>query len=448
MTQGVAVKRRGPGYRFEDLSQLLGVTAPVVPRQSSPAIWAGHRLHNEASAWLEHRQAVLRNDRSVSTNAERLVGWLRFLTTRNQTVHTATEADYRAYEARCRFPSSDDHPELTGVSSAWWRTTKSVIKQFHEWMAATYGTPLPFTIVDKRGRDGILMRGIPDAGRLLQARPEALPLMPDAVDSILAAAARPTPSGQERGQRRRDVGLIQWLVGTGMRITPALHLTTFEVPPRSGGDFDWLHTPAAINKYGRAVRSAAFAARLEPARVYMAGDRRVTARHGRHHDPSDPLRVVEADARTVTWSADGGLQVRRQWNDVDVGHRRRLVNADGSSPLLWLTQTGSPMSTRQAQHVVKEAIKHASAADSSVPRDAHPHSLRHTYATFMVVMWLRRDESLYPSGQHRIQFGLVDAVRHVQRELGHTDERTTHVYTGHVPELLGLDPDRIKGGRR
>jgi len=63
----------------------------------------------------------------------------------------------------------------------------------------------------------------------------------------------------------------------------------------------------------------------------------------------------------------------------------------------------------------------------------------------MVVMWLRRDDSLYPSGQHRIQFGLVDAVRHVQRELGHVDERTTHVYTGHVPELLGLDPARIKG---
>ncbi len=448
MTQGVAVKRRGPGYRIEDLSSLLGLEAPEVRRQTSPAIWTGSRLHNEATAWIEHRQALLRNDRSVSTNAERLVGWLRFLETRAQTVHTAGEADYRAYEARCRFPTRDEHPELTGVSSAWWRTTKSVIKQFHEWMAATYGTPLPFTIVDKRGRDGVLTRGIPDAGRLLQARPEALPLMPDAVDSILVAAARPTPSGKERGQRRRDVGLIQWLVGTGMRITPALHLTTFEVPPQSGGDFDWLHTPAAVNKYRRAVRSAAFAARLEPARVYMAGDRRVTAQHGRRHNPIDPLHIVAADARTVTWSAGDGLGVRRQWNDVDIDHRLRLVNADGSSPLLWLTQTGAPMSTRQAQHIVKDAVKHASAACTSVPLDAHPHSLRHTYATFMVVMWLRRDEALYPSGQHRIQFGLVDAVRHVQRELGHTDERTTHIYTGHVPELLGVDPDRIKGKRR
>ncbi len=232
-----------------------------------------------------------------------------------------------------------------------------------------------------------------------------------------------------------------------MRITPATHLTTYEVPSRSGGDFDWLHTPAAINKYGRAVRSAAFAPRLEAARVYMAGDRRVIADHGGGHAPADPLCIVEADGRAVTWRTPDGMTVRRQWNDVDDKHRRRLVNANGSSPVLWLTQTGSPLSTRQAQHIVKEAVRVASAANHTVPAEAHPHSLRHTYATFMVVMWLIRDDGLYPSGRHRIRFGLVDAVRHVQRELGHTDERTTHVYTGHVPELLGLDPDRIKGKR-
>lgn len=49
------------------------------------------------------------------------------------------------------------------------------------------------------------------------------------------------------------MALIDWLVGTGMRITSATHLTTYEVPPRSGGDFDWLHTPAAINKHGLRV---------------------------------------------------------------------------------------------------------------------------------------------------------------------------------------------------
>lgn len=344
-------------------------------------------------------------------------------------------------------PTPDDHPELTPVSSAWWRTTKSIIKQFHEWLGASYGTPLPFTIVDKHGPYGFRARGIADAGRLVQARPDVLPLLPDAVDAIVAAATRPTPSGQERGQQRRDVGLIQWLVGTGMRITPATHLTTYEVPPRSGGDFDWLHTPAAINKYGRAVRSAAFAARLDGARLYMAGDRRVIAEHGGGHAPADPLHIVEADGRTVTWTTTDGMSVRRQWNDVDEKHRLRLVNPDGSSPLLWLTQTGAPLSTRQGQHIVKEAVKVASATNHMVPADAHPHSLRHTYATFMVVMWLLRDDGLYPSGQHRISFGLVDAIRHVQRELGHTDERTTHVYIGHVPELLGLDPDRIKGKR-
>jgi integrase len=444
LTQNVAVRPRGPAYRLDDVSSVLGIEAPPVDRQDSPAVWVGDRLHNEATTWLEHRQASLRNDRTVSTNANRLVGWIRFLGSRGQTVHTAREDDYRAYEARCRFPTVDDHGDLTPVSAAWWKATKSVIKQFHEWLAATYGSPLPFEIVDKRGRDGLITRGIPDAGRLSQARPDVLPLMPDAVDAIVAAAGRSTPSGQERGQRRRDVGLIQWLVGTGMRITPALHLTTYEVPPRSGGDFDWLHTPAAINKYRRAVRSAAFAHRLEAARIYMAGDRRVTALHGRHR-PANPLHIVDADVRAVTWMTCDGAKVRRNWNDVDIGHRLRLVDPDGSSPLLWLTQTGEPMSTRQAQHVVKESVKSANAADHRVPADAHPHSLRHTYATFMVVMWLRRDEALYASGQHRIHFGLVDAVRHVQRELGHTDERTTHIYTGHVPELLGLDPDRIKG---
>jgi len=73
-----------------------------------------------------------------STNAERLVGWIRFLGSRGRTVHTAGEDDYRAYEAAYRFPGADDHPELTPVSSAWWRTTKSIIKQFHEWLADPY----------------------------------------------------------------------------------------------------------------------------------------------------------------------------------------------------------------------------------------------------------------------------------------------------------------------
>jgi hypothetical protein len=263
LNQSVSVRRRGPAYQLDHFSSVLGVAGPDVPRQASPAIWVGDRLHNEATAWLENRQATLRNDRSVSTSADWLVGWVRFLRSRGQTVHTAGEVDYRAYEACCRFPDGGDDSELTPVSAAWWRTTKSIIKQFHEWLAATYGTPLPFRIVDKRGPHGFATRGIADAGRLLQARPDVLPLLPDAVEAIVAAAARPTPSGQQRGQQRRDVALIEWLVGTGMRISPATHLTTYEVPPRSGGDFDWLHTPAAINKYGRAVRSAALRAALK-----------------------------------------------------------------------------------------------------------------------------------------------------------------------------------------
>ncbi|MDQ6799103.1 MAG: hypothetical protein M3011_13995, partial [Actinomycetota bacterium] len=91
MNQKVSVRRRGPAYQLDHVSSVLGLAGPEVPRQASPAIWVGDRLHNEATAWLENRYASLRNDRSVSTNAERLVGWIRFLGSRGQTVNSAGE---------------------------------------------------------------------------------------------------------------------------------------------------------------------------------------------------------------------------------------------------------------------------------------------------------------------------------------------------------------------
>src|ERR1700680_2791702 len=124
MTRGAAWASGG-GSLYQGASG-----GPSGPRQASPAIWGGDRLHNEATAWLENRQATLRNDRSVSTSADRLVGWVRFLRSRGQTVHTAGEVDYRAYEACCRFPDGGDDSELTPVSAAWWRTTKSIISSF------------------------------------------------------------------------------------------------------------------------------------------------------------------------------------------------------------------------------------------------------------------------------------------------------------------------------
>ncbi|MGI9016338.1 MAG: hypothetical protein ACR2HR_04400 [Euzebya sp.] len=443
----VHVRYRSSAYDLGNVSALLGVDAPEVARQSSPAMWVGDRLHHEASAWLELRHARLRNDKTLSTNAQRLQGWIRFLRSRGQTVHTASEEDYRAYEVACRFPTKEAHPDLIAVSDGWWRNTKSVIKQFHEWLQTTYGTPTPFEVIDKHGPNGRMTRGIADAGRLRQARPGALPLLPAAIDAVVAAAAAPTATGRERGQGLRDQALIQWLVATGMRITPATHLTHYEVPPISGGDFDWLHTPAAVNKYRRAVRSGAFAARLVPTRRYIAGDRAILAAHGTRHAPLDPLHIHGADHRWVTYSDADGVKTRRQWNEMEEGQRHLLVDVNDSSPLLWLTQTGEPMSTRTGQHVVKEAIKRAAAKDLSIPSDASPHSLRHTYATFMAVMWIAAEPDLYSAGEHRIKFGLTDAVRHVQRALGHTDERTTTIYTGHVTDLLGLDPDRLKGKR-
>ena len=441
----VQVQPRHAAYDLARLSAVLGLDPPQVPRQRSPAIWVEGQLHHEATAWLEVRHATLRNDKTVTTNSQRLKAWIQFLRGRDETVHTATEEDYRAYEVACRFPTPDDHPNLTPVSDGWWRNTKSVIKQFHEWLRDTHGTPTPFSVVDKHGPNGRTTSGIEDAGRLRQPRPGALPLLQAAIDRIVAAAGEPTPEGRERGQGLRDQALIQWLVATGMRITPSTNLTHYEVPPASGGDFDWLHTPAAINKYRRAVRSGAFAARLFPVRAYLAGDRAVLAAHGVRHQPLAPLHIKRADHRWVTYVTGDGEVVRRQWNEIDEEHRHRLVDVDGSSPLLWLTQTGGPMSTRTGQHVVKEAIKRAAAADASIPTS--PHSLRHTYATFMAVMWIAADPDLYRVGEHRIQFGLTDAVRHVQRQLGHTDERTTGIYTGHVADLLGLHPDRLKGKR-
>ena len=442
----ITVHRPQAGPRnFDDIGRMLGLDDPpaVAERHLAPSIWKHGRIHNEATQWLEHWYGRRRNADTAYRYAVALAGWLRHLDGAGKTVHDATAEDYRAYEALNRFPADGSD----GITSSSWDGIKTVIKQFHEWLFQTWGTELPFPIEAKYGPYGTVY-GIPDAGRRTKPAPSVVPLDPDHLDAVLMAAKRPTATGQDARTPRRDMAIIAWMAGTGMRVTPTSLITVYEVPKPTGGPYDLVRTPAEVNKYKRGVHGHGFASRLDIVRSYVAGERQVLL-DGTSHDPDRPLHVVEDDKATdttkVTFTDIDGRSVTRPWDHLTADQRLRLVTPDGHTPILFTTSTGRPMSTRTIAHVFHGAAKHC-ADRPGFPDGVHPHSCRHTYATYLATAYYRADPDLYWGRGNIIRFNKPeDAVKFTQRNLGHTSEQTTLVYTRHVELLSTTDLDRIKG---
>ena len=442
-------------YELADIDQLIGTVPLDVLRSGAPSIMVSDRMHNEANRWLELRSEELRNQDTVWTLAKRLREWIEFLADRDRTVHTASEVDYRAYEAAKRWP--DD--AATAVGDGWWTGTSSAIKIFHEWLREAYGTPLPFTLVKKRRPDGTPIWGIAHAGRMTTGRSGAVPLGVDHANALVAATQRSTPSGRDRANASRDRAFVELVLGTGIRIAPASLLTHYEFPSLGTLPLSHFKIPAQINKYKRGVQGYGFAYRLRAVEHYLKGERRLAVLNTQH-DPStltqlqsaqdrSPLTVIEAGPDRVVYETLAGQRFNRAWDDVTAEVRLRLVDMDGTSPLIFVSSTGRPLTIRSLRDIVSKAGHHANELDRRFPQRVYPHMLRHTYGTHMAALWTKGlpDPDLDPEMRERFRgdYRVVDAVRLVQTQLGHRDQKTTDIYTQHVELLLGEHVDRLLG---
>ena len=98
----------------------------------------------------------------------------------------------------------------------------------------------------------------------------------------------------------------------------------------------------------------------------------------------------------------GGMAVR--WLSSYIDHARPQLLQGRTSPVLFLSYRGNPLTRMTVWDIVREAAIAAGIGDS-----IHPHTLRHSFAT------------------HLLQGGAD--LRVVQELLGHADIRTTEIYT-------------------
>jgi integrase/recombinase XerD len=101
----------------------------------------------------------------------------------------------------------------------------------------------------------------------------------------------------------------------------------------------------------------------------------------------------------------GGPAVRWLSKYIDTVRPILKGRKPGSTPILFLTYRGNPLSRMAVWNIVKKSARMA-----GITEHIHPHALRHSFAT------------------HLLQGGAD--LRVVQELLGHADIKTTEIYTG------------------
>ena len=186
-------------------------------------------------------------------------------------------------------------------------------------------------------------------------------------------------AGYHGRELARNAAVGGLALATGLRLQEFTYLLSYEVPampPRPTAMPIPFPVPAAIAK-GRKFRTTWISCEaLAGVGQYLELDRAVTADGSPWRPPErwgEPLLVTGPDER-------GGRVngVRRRWDTLTPGERRRLVAPDGGSCLLAVKNGGGPFTAWPA--VFERASDRIRARDE--PRFPHvfPHRLRHTFS--------------------------------------------------------------------
>ena len=273
-------------------------------------------------------------------------------------------------------------------SATTWGRHMSILSLFYRWaMDEGHAQAEPFTYRTARA----LFAGTGREVRVnLAARRTPKPhvtikyLEPDFTAMFLAGLRGLMPGGAaDAGYRGRELARNAAAGGlalaTGLRLQEFTYLLSYEIPampPRPTAMPVPFPVPAAIAK-GRKFRTTWISYQaLADVHQYLELDRAVTADGSPWRPPErwgEPLLVTGPDER-------GGRVngVRRRWDTLTPGERRRLVAPDGGSCLLAVKNGGGPFTAWPA---VFERTSDRIRARSE-PRFPHvfPHRLRHTFS--------------------------------------------------------------------
>ncbi|NKX53626.1 site-specific integrase [Arthrobacter mobilis] len=436
----------GGSWAADVVERGMGVPPLDIPPVRSPVLTVDGRIEPDATAWLAEVHARTGGTWTARTHAESLQRFAAFLLERNTALRAARNRHILEY---LRHRTAD---AATRVSGATWQRDRTAIKQFYEWLLATQGVALPFTldvVPTRRGpvasmREG---RGVPlDCAA-------GTPLEPPQIPELLAAARRVGAQAEAGGSGltgARDAAFIALGLACGARADTLAHLTIWELPdPSLPGDLVEMYLPGAVSKSRREVRLLAFRRHLQAVYDYLdphGGTRRQLLRGWR---PPDPIRIAgpPLPGRREVFDTAGN---RYQFNTMTAGERRRLLTPGGEPAMLFLSaRDGAPLSYRAAEELTSDASRLAEArarTRGAFFPHVHTHDLRHTYATHLAALYML---GLGPEAELPPRSGRLDArsaVRLAATGLGHVDAAVTAGYarqagrmcrTYSASELLG-----------
>ncbi|MFJ2264439.1 tyrosine-type recombinase/integrase [Streptomyces sp. NPDC087844] len=385
----------------------------------------------------------VRADNSVMAYARDVTLFVRFLETsrRGKRIWDCDGEDLRAYK---RVRLWTDGPQAVSVGT--WNRSVAALDKWVAWSLDAGLLPrAPFRYVDKTVMTPAGPRRV-HVNAEMESDPQDEPLRFVAFEDYLlwrnVGLRGELPEGRSdsrwRGRHGERNGLFaDVLVHSGMRLGEGASLLVPEVPPLSGpGE---IRVAGAVAKRGRGRRVY-----LPPRKVRQV-----------HH-----FLAVERDAIVVQCAAAGGFPgwsdarqvaragryallaqgAQRSWPYARISptERRRLAWDDSGvvsgEPLwLWLADDGRPLQSAAWQAAFRRANERCTSFGLGI--EVHPHTLRHTYAVYMLGLLLRQAVRALgqplkgPLARSELRRLLVgNPMRTLQLLLGHAREATVYVY--------------------
>ncbi|MFI2913896.1 tyrosine-type recombinase/integrase [Streptomyces sp. PDY-4] len=230
----------------------------------------------------------------------------------------------------------------------------------------------------------------------------------------------------------RNALFADGLVHSGVRLGEGACLLVPEVPPMGGpGEF---RVAGAVAKRRKGRRVFLPPRKVRQYHHFLAVERdAIVARcvaEGRFVRPTADRTVIRTGRYGLVLSGSA-----RNWpyGRIDPAERRRLVRRTGEPLWLWLADDGRPLEPAAWQAVFRRA--NARCAAFGIEIEVHPHTLRHTYAVYMLGLLLRQtiralgqrlDGPLSRTELRRLLIG--NPMRTLQLLLGHAREATVYVY--------------------